>query len=185
MSDNLTRYCAIRDALLKHFPREPRGNFARHLLTLAALISGIVGSRKCSLPAIASEVPTGGSPKSGNRESRIKRFSRWVENDRIDAVAYYLPFVRALLEGLPPGPLVFVMDGSLVGRGCQALVISVLYEHRGRSRALPLVWSVVTGGKGHLSEQVHQDLLRRVVPLVPEGREVIFLGDGEFALRNF
>jgi hypothetical protein len=190
MSDSLTRYCAIRRALFGHFPSRPGGNFARHLLTLAALISGIIGSRKSSLPAIATKVPTGGSPNGGGRESRVKRFSRWVENDRIGASAYYLPFVRVLLGSLPfvrvllgslpEGPLVLIMDGSLVGRGCQALVISVLYESQHGSRALPLVWSVVTGGKGHLSEQMHQDLLRRVAALIPAGREVIFLGDGEY-----
>jgi hypothetical protein len=180
MSDNLTRYCAIREALTRLLPQKPAGNLARHLLTLAALISGIVGSRRTSLSAIASKIPTGGSPKGGGRESRIKRFSRWIANDRIDADTYYLPFVRALLEGLPPGPLVLVMDGSLIGRGCQALVISVLYESPHGSRALPLVWSVVTGGKGHLSEQMHQGLVRRVAPLIPPGREVVFLGDGEY-----
>ena len=175
MSDNLRRYCAIREALFKLCPRPPSGNLARHLLTLAALVSGIVGSKKSSLPAVATKAPVG-----GKRESRVKRFSRWVENDRIDADTYYLPFVRALLEGLPPGPLVLVMDGSLVGRGCQALVISVLYETPHGRRALPLVWSVVTGGKGHLSEQMHQDLVRRAAPLIPKGRQVIFLGDGEY-----
>lgn len=180
MSDSLTRHCAIRDALFEHFGSQPTGNFARHLLTLAALVSGIVGSKKTNLPAIASKVPTSGSPKGGGRESRVKRFSRWVENDRISASDYYLPFVRAMLASLPPGPLVLIIDGSLVGRGCQALVISVLYEHEGRSRALPLVWSVVTGGKGHLSEQAHRDLVDQLIPLIPEGREVIFLGDGEY-----
>ena len=174
MSDNLTRYCAIRDALFKHFPREPKGNFARHLRTLAQMISGIVGSQRTSLPAVANKVP------GGQRESRVKRFSRWVENDRIGEDAYFLPFARALLASLPAGPLVLIMDGSLVGRHCQALVISVLCQTPEGQRALPLVWSVVTGGKGHLSEQMHQDLLRRVVPLIPEGQEVIFLGDGEY-----
>jgi len=174
MSDNLTRYCAIREALFKLWPHEPRGNFARHLLTLAQMVSGIAGSRQSNLPAVASKVP------GGQRESRIKRFSRWVGNDRIDAQAYFLPFARALLASVPEGPLVLIMDGSLVGRGCQALVISVLCEHQGRRRALPLVWSVAEGGKGHLSEQMHRDLVRQVVPLVPEGRRVIFLGDGEY-----
>lgn len=44
MSDNLPRYRAIRSALQRLYPREPTGNLARHLNTLAALISGIVGS---------------------------------------------------------------------------------------------------------------------------------------------
>jgi len=43
MSDNLRRYRAIRDAIKQLYPTEPRGNTARHVNTLAMLISGIVG----------------------------------------------------------------------------------------------------------------------------------------------
>lgn len=58
MSDNRRRFVAIHSALKKLSPEEPRGNFARHLTTLAMLISGIVGSKQVHLPAIASKVPT-------------------------------------------------------------------------------------------------------------------------------
>jgi len=34
--------------------------------------------------------------------------------------------------------------------------------------------------KGHFSEEVHLSLLALVRPLIPEGSDVIFLGDGEF-----
>jgi hypothetical protein len=42
MSDNLRRYRAIRDALTQWYPGAPKGHVARHLTTLAAIISGIV-----------------------------------------------------------------------------------------------------------------------------------------------
>ena len=45
MRDNLRRYRAIRDALTQGYPGEPQGHVARHFTTLAALISGIVGSK--------------------------------------------------------------------------------------------------------------------------------------------
>jgi len=45
------------------------------LHTLAALVSGIVGSRSTNLPAIA-----GKAPDRTKRESRVKRFSRWMKN---------------------------------------------------------------------------------------------------------
>ncbi|MCH8294834.1 hypothetical protein IH992_27430 [Candidatus Poribacteria bacterium] len=37
-------------------PTEPRGNQARHLTTLAMMISGIVGSKQVHLGAIAGKV---------------------------------------------------------------------------------------------------------------------------------
>jgi len=45
MSDNLRRYRAIQRALIQGYPDVPHGNVARHVTTLAALMSGIVGSK--------------------------------------------------------------------------------------------------------------------------------------------
>jgi len=71
MSDNLRRHRAICQALTPCYPSEPRGQMARHLNTLAALISGMVGSKSCQLPSIATKIPDGAKP-----ESRVKRFTR-------------------------------------------------------------------------------------------------------------
>ena len=79
MSDNRRRFVAIRKAIRKLYPVEPRGNTARHLTTLAMLISGMVASKSVNLPAIASKVPT-----MTTVDSQVKRFSRWVDNQRID-----------------------------------------------------------------------------------------------------
>jgi len=54
MSDNKTRYREIQTFLEKLYPTQPKGNFARNLNTLAAMISGIVGSKNTQLPKIAS-----------------------------------------------------------------------------------------------------------------------------------
>ena len=86
MSDNLRRYRAIRDALTHAYPLEPTGNLARHLTTLAALISGIVGSKSTQLPQVAAKVPSASKP-----ESRVKRFSRWCDNDSIREEVYFPP----------------------------------------------------------------------------------------------
>ena len=171
MSDNLKRYCAIRDALEQLAPKQVSGNQIRHLRTLAALISGIVGSGKVSLPAVASKVPDG-----KHKDSRVKRFERFLKNERVTQKTFFLPFAEALLASFPEGPLVLVMDASEVGRGCLALVVSVCFK----KRALPIGWLVVKGNKGHLSEEKHKELLAQVALLVPQGRSVVFLGDGEF-----
>lgn len=172
MGDNLRRYRAIKEGLRQVFGKGAKGNVARHLNTLTALVSGIVGSQRVNLPDIASKVPD-----STQRESRVKRYGRWLDNERIELEVYYLPFVRELLLGLASlGSLVLVMDGSEVGRDCVALMLSVLYK----GRALPLVWVVVSGNKGHFPDATHQALLEQVKPLLPDGVDVIFLGDGEF-----
>jgi len=93
MSDNLRRYRAIRDALTQAYPAQPTGNVARHLPTLAALISGIVGSKSTQRPTIATKVPEGTQP-----ESRVTRCARWLDNDHRLEEAYFLPYADILLR---------------------------------------------------------------------------------------
>ena len=171
MSDNLRRYHAIRNALVQAYPAPPTGNLARHLSTLAALISGIVGSKSTQLPTIAAKVPNGTKP-----ESRVKRFARWFDNDHILEEVYFLPYADLLLRHFALQTLVLVMDGSVAGRGCMALMIHVVYQ----GRALPLAWRVRQGPKGHFPEDLHIALVELVSGLIPEGAQVVLLGDGEF-----
>jgi hypothetical protein len=59
MSANLRRYRAIRRSLTQCYPGDPTGHVARHLNTLAALISGIVASKSMHLPQVVTKVPDG------------------------------------------------------------------------------------------------------------------------------
>jgi hypothetical protein len=171
MSDNLRRYRAIRHALAPCYPTPSLGNFARHLNTLAALISGIVGSKSTQLPHIAAKVPNGTKP-----ESRVKRFARWFDNAHILEEMYFLPYADVLLRHLALQTVVLVMDGSGVGRGCTALMIHVVYK----GRALPLAWRVRQAPKGHFPEDLHIALVELIRGLIPAGAQVVLLGDGEF-----
>src|ERR1044072_6945815 len=171
MSDNLRRYRAIRHALVQCYPTSSQGNFARHLNTLAALISGIVGSKSTQLPHIATKVPDGTKP-----ESRVKRFARWCDNAHILEEMYFLPYADVLLRHLALQRVVLVMDGSGVGRGCSALMIHVIYK----GRALPLAWRVRQAPKGHFPEELHIALVELISGLIPTGAQVVLLGDGEF-----
>jgi hypothetical protein len=171
MSDNLRQYRAIRDAILQGYPGQPQGQRARHLVTLAALISGIVASKSAQLPKIASQVPNGTKP-----ESRVKRFARWMDNDTITAQWYFIPYAEVLLTHLALQTLVLVIDGSVVGRECVALMLHVVYK----GRALPLAWQVRKGKKGHFPEAMHIALVEQVQEWIPLGASVVLLGDGEF-----
>ena len=172
MSDNRRIYRTIRMAIKQLFPTEPKGNFARQLTTLAAMVAGIVQARSCQLPAVARK-----TPDEAKADSRIKRYSRWVQNERIEYEGFYLPFVKELLAHLAAiRELVFVIDGSEVGQQCITLMISLIYG----KRALPITWLVVKGCKGHLPEKVHLDLLTQLQAILPKNCQKVFLGDGEF-----
>ena len=171
MSDNLRQYRAIRDALRQAYPGEPQGRCAQHLITLAAMISGIVASKSTQLPKVAAKVPNGTKPAS-----RGKRFARWLDNERILEEVSFLPYAEILLAYLALETLVLVMDGSVVGRGCVALMIHVI----DKGRALPLAWRVRQGPKGPFPEALHIALVELVRACLPEGPPVVCLGDGKF-----
>jgi hypothetical protein len=169
MSDNLRRYRAIREALTQASPGQPSGAGARHLITLAALISGIVGSTSTQLPHIAAQVPNGTNP-----ESRVKRCARWVDNAHILEEVSLLPSADVLRRPLALQTVVRVMDGSGGGRGCTALMLHVV----SKGRALPRAWRVRQAPKGHLPEELHIALVELISGLIPAGTPVVLLGDG-------
>jgi hypothetical protein len=141
------------------------------LTTLAAFISGIVGSKSTQLPSVATKIADGAKP-----ESRVKRLTRWLDNAHILEELYFLPYAEILLRHLAVETLVLVMDGSVVGRGCVALMLHVIYK----GRALPLAWRVRQGPKGHFPEDLHIALVRLIRACLPAGSQVVLLGDGEF-----
>jgi hypothetical protein len=171
MSDTYRRYRAIKQGLVQFFPHLT-GHRERHLNTLVALICGLVGGQRAHLSSIADHAPAHGA----DQESVITRFRRWLKHDGQTQDGWFLPVAQALLANLAQQPLTLVMDGSVVGRGCVALMLSVVYQ----GRALPLAWVVVKGKKGHFPQQTHCDLLAQIQDLIPAGTDVTVLGDGEF-----
>lgn len=171
MCDSKRRYKGIREALNRIYPSVPTGAIARHLNVLAAMIGGIVGCRSTNLPNISRRCSLEALP-----ESRVKRFSRWLKNDSVELETYFMPFACALIRSLSPNGVVLVVDGSVVGRGCIALVVGVVY----RQRALPIGWTVARGQKGHFPQTTHIVFIKRVREIIPQGVRVTLLGDGEF-----
>ncbi len=172
MSDTYRRYRAIKQALMQFYPSPVSGHRERHFHTLVALICGLAGGRSAHLSTVADHAPSGGAAQ----ESVMMRFRRWLKHDAQTLDGWFLPVATALLANLAHQPLLLVMDGSVVGRGCLALMVSVVYH----GRALPLCWVVVKGKKGHFPQAMHCALLAQLQPLIPASAEVIVLGDGEF-----
>lgn len=148
----------------------PTGQRARHLNTLVALICGVVGGQRAHLATMADHAPRGGA----DQESVITRCRRWLKHDATTLDGWFLPVAKALLATLASQPL--VLDGSVVGQGCLALMRSVVSQ----GRALPLVWLVVKGQQGRFPQATHGALLEQRAPLIPPNAAVTLLGDGEF-----
>lgn len=171
MSDNLRRYRAIKERIFQLYPKTPSGHVAQGLQVLAMFINGIVASKSTHTREVAKKTPTGAQVSS--REIQL---SRWYKNEAVTPEVYMLPFVEQVLAGLQARTLTVIIDGSEMGRRCMCLMVSVVYQRR----AIPLVWQVVKGSKGHLASAEHLALLKRLRTLLPAGVDLVLLGDGEF-----
>ncbi len=169
---NFHTYRTIKRSLAQVLHTRANTHQEQHLNTLALLICGIVGASHVQFEQIAEHAPI----RRRKNESLITRFRRWVKHHAITPEAVWLPFARAVLQSLPHDPLYILLDGSTAGRGCMLLMASVVY----RGRAIPLLWSVVKGKKGHLPQEVHCALIRRLQAVIPTDAQVVVLGDGEF-----
>ncbi len=89
---------------------------------------------------------------------------------------YYLPFARQIVRHLAERTLWVALDSSPVARGCQVLRVGVIYQ----KRLLPWVWTVYRGNKGHAEASTHIAVLEALQALIPEGTDVIVVGDGEY-----
>jgi hypothetical protein len=107
---------------------------------------------------------------------RDRAQSRWLKHDAHTLDGWFLPVAQELLLTLAHQPIQLVMDGSACGRGCLALMLSMVEK----ARALPLCWVVVKAKKGHFPQEMHCALLAQVQAIMPPSATLSFLGDGEF-----
>ena len=144
---------------------------SKHILILTMMITGILLGKKAQLSEMSCHIPHQAKP-----ESIVKRFHRFVKNERVDVQSYYLPFAQAILSHLSGQTLHLALDASQVGRGCMVLMVSVIYKNK----ALPLAWLVYEGKKGHTTADRHIKALKMVLPLIPAHANIALFGDAEY-----
>ena len=136
------------------------------------MLYAIIKSGQSSLSRIGAEMPG-----AIDVESRVKQAKRWLDSKYSDYESFFLPHIYSLLQGLANhGPLLLAIDGSEVGKSCMALMVSVVWGRR----ALPVCWLVRRGKKGHMSEQLHLEVVKQLADILPDDAQVVLLGDGEF-----
>lgn len=165
-------YRTIKRSLMQTLQARTGSHQEQHINTLALLICGIVGAQHVQFAQIADHAPLRGR----KNESLITRFRRWVKQKSVTPEAVWLPFARAVLASLAHAPVTIILDGTTAGGGCLVLMASIVYH----GRAIPLLWTVVKGKKGHLPQAEHCALVKHLQTLIPTTAQVMVLGDGEF-----
>ena len=142
---------------------------------MLCMISGLIDSQHVSSGKIADN-----QPDTIQSMSIVKKNDRWLENKWVDSQTYFIPFIIKILTAISQQQkeLVFIIDGSVVGFGCQTLMLSVLWK----GKAIPIAWKTIQAPKGHFPQSDHLALLnclKSILSHVPQARKVM-LGDGEY-----
>lgn len=181
MTNTQYRQQSVRQALNNLYEKPPQGNHSKRLDALAALISGIVGSKSCQCSQCASHCA--GEATTPSRERYLERF---VANKWVDTETYYLPCLLLLLDKATARsrstgtPLYIVIDSTSSG-SCMTWMFSLVWG----KRSIPLCWRVLKQKKGHAPQELPCELLREIQELLPADVPVVVLGDGEFDTCTF
>ena len=145
----------------------------RHLKTLAWMMVGLIQSGTISLTAWVPYVQS----RARYAQSTVRRFTRWLNNGRIDVHDLYGPLIQQALAEWGDGKLYLALDTSMLwGQYC-LIRVAVIY----RGRAIPMAWRVIKHQSSSVAYEVYEDLLDKAATLLPASCDVIFLADRGFA----
>src|SRR6266567_421335 len=145
----------------------------RHLKTLAWMMVGLIHSGSISLCAWAPFVVS----RARYSQSTVRRFLRWLDNDKIEVHTLYGPLLQQALIGWVDKTLYVALDTSMLWNTYCMVRLSVIY----RGRAVPLLWQVIEHGSAAVSFETYKDLLEQAKARLPFACEVVFLADRGFA----
>ena len=145
----------------------------RHRKTLAWMMVGLICAKTVSLGAWTPFVVS----QAQYAQSLVRRFSRWLDNNRITVEPLYGPLIEKAVVGWVGKRMYVALDTSMLWNTYCLIRLSVIY----RGRAVPLVWRVIEHGSAAVSFETYQDLLNEAKSRLPFACKVVFLADRGFA----
>jgi hypothetical protein len=145
----------------------------RHLKTLAWMIVGLIQSGTIGLTTWVPYIRS----RAVYAQSTVRRFARWLENDRIDVQALYGPLMQQALAEWGNHVLYLALDTSTLWHTYCLVRIALVY----RGRAVPVVWTVLEHPSSSVAYEVYKGLLDQVAKLLPVRGTVVFTADRGFA----
>ncbi len=145
----------------------------RHLQTLIWMVVGLICSGCISLTKWTIYVES----RAKYAQSHQRRFSRWLQNSRINVQRLYSPIIQTALSQWGSPEIVLIEDTTMLWNRYCVIRVSVRY----RGRAVPVAWRVIEHKSSSVSFEVYEHLLRRASRLLPKGAKVRFMADRGFA----
>jgi hypothetical protein len=163
----------LHDTLLGVLGQHSKWLDARHRQTLAWMMLGLISSKTVSLGAWVPFVVS----RARYAQSTVRRFSRWLHNNRIKPQPLYAPLIKQALSAWVGKRLYVALDTSMLWNTYCMIRISVIY----RGRAIPLAWKVIEHGSASVAFEVYKSLLEEAKKRIPFACKVVFLADRGFA----
>jgi hypothetical protein len=163
----------LYDTLVQVLSQHRQWLDVRHLKTLAWMMAGLIESGLISLTQWAPFV----HGRAVFAQSSVRRFARWLANERIDVHRLYGPLIQQALTSWGAHALYLALDTSLLWEQYCVIRLSLIY----RGRAIPLVWQVIEHASSSVAYATYQGLLDQAASLLPVNVRVVFLADRGFA----
>jgi hypothetical protein len=136
----------LYDTLVRVLSQQANWLDLRHLKTLAWMMVGLINSYSISLGAWTPFVIS----RAQYSQSTVRRFRRWLDNDKIEVHTLYGPLIQQALGGWGGKQLSVALDTSMLWDTCCIVRLSVIY----RGRAVPVVWYVLEHGSAAVAYTV-------------------------------
>ena len=163
----------LYDTLVQVLSQHQKWVDLRHLKTLAWMMMGLMQSGKISLTAWAPYVPS----RAVYAQSTVRRFARWLANERIEVHALYGPLLQQALVEWGNQILYLALDTSTLWNTYCLVRLSIVY----RGRAVPIVWKVLEHSSSSVAYDVYKDVLDKGAERLPFRCTVVFSADRGFA----
>jgi hypothetical protein len=145
----------------------------RHLKTLAWMMVGLMQASVVSLTAWAPYVHS----RAVYAQSLVRRFDRWLQNQRIEVHQLYGPLIQHALAEWGTNALYLALDTSTLWETYCLVRISLIY----RGRAIPLVWKVLQHPSRRVASAAYADVVDTAASRLPRQGQVVLFADRGFA----
>ena len=163
----------LYDTLLGVLGQHAKWFDLRHRKTLAWMMVGLICAKTVSLGAWAPYVVG----RAQYAQSLVRRFRRWLDNNRIQVEPLYGPLIEQALVSWMGKRVYVALDTSMLWNTYCLIRLSLIY----RGRAVPLGWRVIEHGSAAVAFETYKALLEEVQSHLPLACKAVFLADRGFA----
>ena len=91
-------------------------------------------------------------------QSRVRRFARWLDNERIAVPALYGPLIQQALAEWGDHIVYLALDTSMLWNTYCLVRLSIVY----RGRAVPIRWKVLEHPSSSMAYDIYEEMLDKV-----------------------